>query len=228
MRKLLLAGPAIGLAFLAAPAGAGELVTNGGFETGDFTGWTPVNDGGTAGCGVNVWTVNSTGAQGCSGLTPTPAPNDGTFAAYNTFDGDAVNYTLSQTLAIPTDAIGGTLSFEDTVHLNNNGNPRTVQFDIYDATNTTLLQTLYSQAYTTGSQGWTTFTADASAALLADAGETVTLRLTNFVPDSYAGPGGFGVDDISLNAVEAAPEPASLALLGAGLLGLARTRRRKS
>jgi hypothetical protein len=71
IRSVVLA-TAISVASLtAAYAAPSELVTNGGFETGTFAGWTAVNNGGSSGCGSNVWEVNSTAYQGCqsSGIT---------------------------------------------------------------------------------------------------------------------------------------------------------------
>lgn len=59
------------------PASAAELITNGGFETGDFTGWTLVDGGFT-------------------GVAPTP-PGKGTFAAF--FGPVGQLSTISQTLA---------------------------------------------------------------------------------------------------------------------------------
>ena len=86
MKKEILAGLAIGILMsgIASLATAADLVTNGGFETGDFTGWT---QGGNTG-----FTSVATASFG-DGLTP----NSGTyFAALGPVGSDG---TLSQTLA---------------------------------------------------------------------------------------------------------------------------------
>lgn len=216
-------------ACLSASIGAAhaELITNGSFETGNFSGWTTVNNGGTGGCGSNVWVVNSTGVNGCTNNSKTQGvPTAGNFAAFNTFDGDAVNYTLSQTIALPGSISAATLSFMDESIMAYSGALRSFRVDLFDATNTTLLFNFYlEQPGTNSNTPWTTHSMDVTADLLAYAGQNVTLRFSNIIPQAYSGPAGFGLDNISL--VAQVPEPTTLAMLGLGLLGLASVRRRK-
>ena len=76
-------------------------------------------------------------------------------------------------------------------------------------------------------QDWVSHSTDVTNALLGNAGQTVTLRISNVVPESFTGPAGFGNDDISLDiAISAVPEPGSLALVGLALAGLAVSRRK--
>ena len=205
-----------------------EVVTNGGFETGSLNGWSVVNLG-DGGCGTNTWTVNSIGGHGCSGnVGNMTAPTNGTFAAYNTFDGPAGTLQISQQLTLPGSLASATLSFFDTVRMHIGSRPRTFSIDLYDATNTTLLDNLYSQSFQNVNQGWVSHLVDVTNGLLDNAGQTVTLRISNIVPDSFTGPAGFGIDDISLNVTSSeVPEPGSLALVGVALAGLAASRRKQ-
>ena len=221
-KQALIAG-FFGLACLQT-ASATEVIANGGFETGSFSDWSIVNLG-NGGCGTNAWTVNSTGREGCGSMT---APTNGTFAAYNTFDGPAGTLQISQQLTLPGSIATATLSFFDTVRMSINRQPRTFRIDLYDASNTTLLDNLFSQNFQNVSQGWVSHLVDVTSGLLDNAGQTVTLRISNVIPESFTGPAGFGIDNISLDVTTSAiPEPGSLALAGVALAGLAASRRKQ-
>lgn len=206
---------------------ATELVTNGGFETGDFSGWNVVNNGGTGGCGSNVYVVNSTGQEGCGALA---APISGTYAAYNTFDGQAANYVLSQQITLPNVITAATVSFLYEASMAYSGASRSFSVDLYDASGTTLLTSLYTQVFGGGEQDpWTTVTQEVTSALQAYAGNTVDLELINVVPESFTGPANFGLDNVSLDVTGTpVPEPASMAVLFTGLSVLGFARRKRS
>lgn len=222
--KSALIATTLSIASLTAQAAPVQLITNGGFETGNFSGWTTVNNGGSSGCGSNVWEVNATGHEGCGTMAK---PISGTYAAYNTFDGTANPYTLSQQIVVPGSVLAATLSFMDEFSMSYSGTLRTFRVDFYDQANTTLLGNVLTQTVgTSQSQAWTTNSFDVTALLASQANKTITLRFTEIVPTAYTGPGNFGLDNISLQAN--VPEPGSLALLGLGVLGFAASRRKSA
>jgi hypothetical protein len=204
-----------------------QLVTNGGFETGDFTGWTAVSNGVAGGCGTNVWVVNSTGTHGCNNNgTTVAAPTSGTYGAFNTFDGGAVNYTLSQKITVPGSLTAATLSFMDEFHMAYSGAARSFNVGFYDEAGTTLLGNVFTQtAGNSAIQAWTQQTVNVTALLASQAGKTINLRFTEVIPEAFTGPAGFGLDNISLTAN--VPEPGTMALMGLGMMGLAGLRRKR-
>jgi hypothetical protein len=176
---------ALGIVFttvlLFAGGAQAELVTNGGFETGDFTGWTQF--GNPSNTGVANFAVH-TGSFGAFFAPPTPG---GIFQTLPTVAGQTYDVTFFfQDTGFPP----------NTFEFNWDGGPA-------EWTNLNILP------------GFTTlhFQLPASS-------NATDLRFT------FSGPvdGFWFLDDVSVTA--AAPGPASLALLGLGLLALAATRRR--
>ncbi|AGP84515.1 PEP-CTERM sorting domain-containing protein [Alteromonas mediterranea] len=206
-----------------ANAGLIELVDNGGFESGNFTDWSVTNLG-SGGCGLNVWSVSSSGIHGCSdnnGVTVV-APINGTFAAYNTFDGPAGTLQLTQSILLPTLVDSFSLSWFQTVDMNGGGIPRTFSVDFYTGINS-LIGNVSSQQFSSGAfQNWTQFNFDVTSLLSSYSGQEVKLSFRNIVPTSFTGPAGFGLDSVSLvaNTVDV-PEPSTIAIFTLSLLGLA-------
>lgn len=222
--KSVLFATTLSIASLSAHATPIQLLTNGGFETGNFSGWTAVSNGGTSGCGSNIWEVNSTGHEGCGTMAK---PTSGTYAAFNTFDGQASPYTLSQQIVVPGSVLSATLSFMDEFSMSYSGTQRTFRVDFYNQAGTTLLGNVLTQSVAGSlNQGWTNNSFNVTALLASQAGKTINLRFTEIVPTAYTGPGGFGLDNVSLQAT--VPEPGSLALLGLGILGFAASRRKSA
>ncbi|MCP2732091.1 PEP-CTERM sorting domain-containing protein [Limnofasciculus baicalensis] len=230
LKKLSMA--AAGAAFVALGVGstaqAAELINNGGFETGDFTNWSVTNNG-SGGCDTD-WHVNATGYTGCNLLSPA---TEGTFAAYNSFEGDGPQqFRLEQTFFVPNNITSAVLSWADEANmfifsvLN-----REFQVDLVTSSGSV---NIFSQIFQRGPRqyAWTARLADVTSILQANQGQSVTLAFTNIIPEQFSGPGGFGLDKVSLDVTtgesQSVPEPASvLGLLGLGGLGAASSLKRK-
>jgi len=83
-------------AVTAGPASAAELLTNGGFESGTFSGWTTTQ----LTSPYTPWVIATSSDTGGMSLA---TPQEGTYDAMNGFDGNGPgHFTLSQTVSIPT------------------------------------------------------------------------------------------------------------------------------
>jgi uncharacterized repeat protein (TIGR01451 family) len=88
-------------------AGVGEILRNGGFETGDFSGWLAVN-----GC-YGAWIIND-GTINPDGPEETNAPVSGSYNALVAQIGGGT-HLLFQDVRIPAEALGATLSWTDRI-----------------------------------------------------------------------------------------------------------------
>ncbi len=168
-----------------------NLIVNGSFETGNFSGWTvntPANP-------LAPWTVSSAGSAAT--LTPV-SPPDGNYDAWNGFDGGGpMEYTMYQDVAIPADT-ADTLTWQDRAQWYDNGQPRTLQIQVRDPVTNAVLGTVYSFS-TTGSSGDTGWQSH-SVNLSAYAGSTVRIYFVEDIPESFTGPGQIEFDAVSLMA----------------------------
>lgn len=206
MRTLaLVAALACGSSLVHADSPAGNLVVNGGFETGDFTGWT------LSGLDVPGQQDNLYGVEGLDPF-PTPggtAPNSGNYQAFFS-DITSNATTLSQVLATTPGAY--LISFYLAQQLEGPGSVKNSVVVSLDGTTVVSLTAVPVEGYTL----YTFSTA------VTDTASTLSLTFGNDI-------GEFLLDDVSVTAIApAVPEPAIWAQFGAGLfaMGLVARRRR--
>lgn len=180
---------------VAAPASAAELVTNGGFETGTFSGWTTTQPTSP----LAPWKVATALDPDVSGFGffVAPSPPQGTYDALNGFDGSAGHFTLSQTISIPA-ATTASLTWQDRLQYEHSGQARLLQVKILNPATDAVLATPYT--YTTQPSGtrvdtgWQPHIADLSAF----SGQTVKLVFDETIPQDFTGPAQAELDAISV------------------------------
>lgn len=215
-----------------------ELLTNGGFETGDFTGWTasifPNSNG-------DVQVVSGNTAP-VSGETVT-GPSEGQFHALTGQEGPGA-YSITQSFTVPAEVASLSLSFDAFAvsdatfvagDLDPNGMVATqhARVDILPAgadpfvtgisVAASLLQPFIDGGFATAA--YTSYAFDLLEFGLVE-GQTYSVRFAQADNQGFL---TLGVDDVSLIAdtgVAAVPLPASLPLLLGGLAGIAATARR--
>jgi hypothetical protein len=211
---LLLSALVAANAALAAPI---ELVNNGGFESGALGPWSTSGIAGGGPCPVENqdWNVSSVGTATQCVTVGNPAGS--TFAAYVMNDGTGpLTYRLFESIFVPLGTNAGTLSFDwESTNLSDAGRNLAVLLNG---------NTVFNSS-TSGNFGWTPESFDVTALLAAAAGTTITLEFQNFIPATWSGPAGMGLDNVSIQAQ--VPEPGSLALLSLALIGAAFARRRQ-
>jgi hypothetical protein len=196
-----------------ASARADQLITNGGFESGNLTGWaaTSTGDGG--------FTVTSGTTTPLTG-NATVGPHSGTYyAVSDDFSGSQIQ-TLTQTFTTPTSFQTATLSFAMFVNDVYGGDFGSAgpggQVTLLNSVGTALA-VLYGPLDTfenpVGSPNpYVLFSQDIASLLSAN-----TTYELQFSSTDTSGPLNVGVDDVSLvTTVSAVPEPASFSLSALG------------
>lgn len=188
-------------------AKAAELITNGGFETGNFTGWTAVNPAEF----FRPWAVSGSGAGGNDGGTFVPVPNatsvqQGSFNAWNGVTaGAGQSHLLYQDITIPT-GFFVRFTWLDRYQMNytqfcsTGCGTATYAVEILNTSNV-LLQTLYivnTLTNTNTNTGWVSH----SVNLTAYQGQTIRVRFRTTVSVRLQGPGQLEVDAVSVQTLQ--------------------------
>ncbi|WP_186775700.1 PEP-CTERM sorting domain-containing protein [Rubripirellula tenax] len=218
---------------LSSHAGAGVLLTNGGFETGDLTGWTTVD------AGSGSIDVISGVTPGNSGNFPTAGPSSGSFYAVTSQNGPGT-HALLQSFTVAGPISTAELTFDmfvqtestaivDPAGLDHTGNPNQhARVDILTGTAAALdtgagvLFNFYTGIDGFPTQPYTSYTFDITA--LVGGGGTFQLR---FAQSDNLGFFNLGVDNVQIttSSVGTVPEPSSIVIfsaIGLGVFGLRR------
>lgn len=239
----------IGVAGLfAGQAGAVELLTNGNFETGTFTGWTNTAQAGSNSSG---FFASTPGAATPSSAFPTAGnAAGGTTYAVSDQTGPGA-YALTQSFIVPIGSTSVTLSFDMFVNDQSGSGPvvdptgldfttgginnsnQHARVDILTGTSTALSTAaadIVANLYLGVDGGvtpnpYTSYNIDITS--LVTPGTTYQIR---FAEVDNLGQLNQGIDNVSIDAsssVAGVPEPGTLALIGLGLAGIGFARRKK-
>jgi hypothetical protein len=202
-RALVALVSALAIFGLAPSTRAAELITNGGFETGNFTGWTAVNSTN----GWRLWAVSSGLHGGDDGTVYTPVPTAalpfaGSFSAWNGATGGAgQSFTLTQTISIPANQ-NATFRWADRYQMNHTQfcstgcGTQVYAVEILNTSNV-LLQTVYTVSTPTNTNsntGWVSHAANISAFQ----GQTIRIRFRTTSQVTLQGPGQLDIDNVSV------------------------------
>jgi hypothetical protein len=214
----------VATALLSAGVASAATITNGSFETGDFSGWIaqdlpmPFSPLTVTGSGANTfgWSWSST-------------PTDGSYTAFSGFDGSGPGtISIAQNIGIVGDS--STLTFDYRAAWNlrdfcSGCSGRQFNVDVFSAVSSTLLGSFNFISAAPGSYQDDTGALTGSVDMSAFSGQDVRISFDLVVPDSFSGPAQFQLDNVALS--NNVPEPFSLALFGIGAVGFGMARRRK-
>lgn len=201
-----------------------ELIVNGGFETGTFTGWTAVNSPSA----WMPWRVTGPSSLACcwTSVGPTTtAPGGGSFNAWNGMTDNITNnstWSLFQSFTVPAGRairvrwhdnyqINHTDFCPGTTTTNPGCQPKFYYVEITNAAGTTVIQTLHTQS-TIGNvnqvTGWVSHQVDVGGV----GGQTLRLRFRGTETVPLSGPGHVEIDNVSVQ--DLVPSAATVTVSG--------------
>ncbi len=200
-----------------------ELITNGGFETGTLAGWSASSSNVDLGGWDTGWNVSTSAQLGGAYDISDPI---GSYAAYESFDGTGPKTrTLMQSLVVPDNLSQAVLSFWDSYYVTTfHGGTLPRLVDVYLSDGVVTDNVYHFESRDAYADTFALMSFDVTSFLQERVGDTVQLSFVTTIPEYGTGPGGFGLDNVSL--VAQVPEPATLALLGLCLAALAYSCRR--
>jgi len=221
-------------------ADGGQLIANGGFETGTLSGWTVVNQSGSF-PGSHFFVISGTTTPQ-SGLS-TVGPASGAFYAVSDSQGSGT-HALLQTFTVPGSASSVVLSFSLFVNSYGGNFVNPIGLDFTDGANqharvdilssgalaltttTGLLQNFYLGTDAgSNPHAYTNYSFDITP--LVGAGDAFQIRFAEVDNQLFL---NLGVDNVSITSTAGTgvPEPSSLALVALGFTGLALVRFRRT
>ena len=172
-----------------------QLMVNGSFETGDFTGW------GTHDLAVPFYALGVRGAGPSNWPGFFSAPTDGSYVADNGFDGGGPGtIAIWQDVSIPA-GNQATLTFDWRATWSMSGLSRTLDFVVEPGGGGTPME--MTNLVTTPNNTWSDGDTDAQSStfdLSAYAGSTIRVKVLATIPQNFTGPAHMQVDNFSLLA----------------------------
>lgn len=226
----IIAALVVTTASMAANAAPTELLQNGGFETGDLTGWNTSTTLAVRCCENNSPDGTFVASFGSNG-----AALSGTYSAYGDFDGSGPDsILLSQSFNKSGTFSDADLSFMYSAEVMSRGIPRNLSVSFVQGLNSVTVYSLDfidSGIFNFGQPRVGHVGVNVTSALNSFSNGAITMVVNRYVPEDFTGPGTFAADNFSLSAstIAPVPEPESYAMLmaGLGVMGFVARRRKQ-